>query len=311
MDNISRFPIRKKLLSTGFSDIYIAEDPENSAKLAVKVFHPKGKNQGSEAKYGPEFWRERFIDEADIMASFEHPHIVSVVESGATEEGEPYLVMPFMEASLIYEIGKDPKSTEELDELPNEWKPRALSPRRAVEVWRQLLLALSALHARNMVHRDIKPQNLLLDSKQRGTAYLCDFGMVKVPDSEGSRSGLWIGTLDYISPEQRKSAKEVDARSDVYSAGALLYRMLSGKLAKDNRVPLRGQRFGIPQELATLIDDCLRKRRKERPSDAGEALVRLDSAVPDISALPEKSKIARRAAAVRGISAEKKTNEED
>ena len=130
---------------------------------------------------------------------------------------------------------------------------------------------------------------------------LCDFGMVKVPGAKGSKSGIWIGTLDYISPEQRRSAKEVTAASDVYSAAALMYRMLTGRLAKGIRAPLRGGRFGISEELVSLIDQCLKKKASERPQTAGDVVTALDNILPDINALPDKSKLPRRAIATRVI----------
>ncbi len=301
MDRIGKYEINEKLLTTGFSDIYIATDPDLECTVAVKVFHPKGDNVGKKAQYGPDFWRARFIEEAKLLARFDHPNIVTVKTMGETEDGEPFFVMPFLEANLLYEIGEDAKNAKKVGDLPPKWRPRPIAPRRATDVWRQVLDALSAIHDAGLVHRDIKPPNVLLTSKINGRVKLCDFGMVKVPNAKGSRNGIWIGTLDYISPEQRKSAAEVDSRSDVYSAGVLMYRMLSSRLPTDVRAPLRGGRFGIPQALADLIDDCLRKRRRDRPTVAGEVLARLDEIVPVIAALPEISKLPARAAATKII----------
>ncbi len=303
MDRIGKYEIEEPLLETSFSDIYIARQPDGDGYLAVKVFHPKGSNVGEEAKYGEAFWRARFVEEAKIMARFDHPNLVHAVDVGETEAGEPYVVMPFLEANLLYEIGEDADTPEEIEKLPKHWRPRPVSPRRAVEVWRQMLAGLAALHDAGLVHRDIKPPNVLLDSKQRGNVKLCDFGMVKVPDAKGSRSGIWVGTLEYMSPEQRKSAKEVDVRSDVYSAGVVMYRMLSGRLPVKGRAPMRAGRFGIPQRLADLVEACMMPRRRDRPKHAGEALEKLDEIIPDLRGLSDKSRIPLRAASVKVITA--------
>lgn len=301
MDKVGKYEIKQTLLTTGFSDIYIGYDPDLEINVAIKVFHPKGDNVGKKATYGPAFWRERFIEEPKVLAGLDHPNIINVLYMDKTEKGDPYFVMPFIEANLIYEIGEDADTKEKIDELEPFWRPKPVAPRRAFVIWRQILSALAHMHDQGLVHRDIKPPNVLLTSKKNGHVKLCDFGMVKVPGAKGSKSGIWIGTLDYISPEQRRSAKEVTTASDVYSAAALMYRMLTGRLAKGIRAPLRGGRFGISEELVALIDRCLKKNASERPQTAGDVVAELDRIAPDINALPNKSKLPRRATATRVI----------
>ncbi|MDA8637666.1 serine/threonine protein kinase [Rhodospirillales bacterium] len=301
MDKVGKYEIKQTLLKTGFSDIYIGYDPDLQINVAVKVFHPKGDNIGEKATYGPDFWRERFIEEPKVLAGLDHPNIINVLYMDKTDDGDPYFVMSFIEANLIYEIGEDADTKEKIAELEPFWRPKSVAPRRAFDVWRQILSALAAMHDQGLVHRDIKPPNILLTSKKNGRVKLCDFGMVKVPGAKGSRSGVWIGTLDYISPEQRRSAKEVTAAADVYSAAALLYRMLTGRLAKGIRAPLRAGRFGLSDEVVGLIESCLKKRAADRPQTAGDVLKAFDKYIPDINALPNISKVARRAAATRVI----------
>ena len=301
MDKVGKYEIKKTLLTTGFSDIYIGYDPDLEINVAVKVFHPKGDNVGKKATYGPDFWRERFIEEPKVLARLDHPNIINVLFMDKTKDGDPYFVMPFIEANLIYEIGEDADTQEKISKLEPFWRPKSVSPRRAVDIWMQVLSALAEMHDQGLVHRDIKPPNILLTSKQNGRVKLCDFGMVKVPGGTGSRSGVWIGTLDYISPEQRRSAKDVTAAADVYSAAALMYRMLTGRLAKGTRAPLRGGRFGLADGVVALIESCLKKRMSDRPQTAGDVLKSLEQLIPDINALPNQSKLPKRAAAARVI----------
>lgn len=296
---IGKYKIAQELLTTGFSDLFIGTDPDLDSTVAIKVFHAKGDNVGEKAMYGERFWRARFVEEARTLARFDHPNIISVMNMGETDTGTPYFVMPFMDANLVYEIGEDAFKPEDQATLDKKWHPRPISPRRAADIWRQLLDALAHMHAAGVVHRDIKPPNILLTSKIGGRVKLCDFGMVKVPGAAGSKSGIWLGTLDYISPEQRRSAKEVGPASDVYSAGVLMYRMLRGRLRPEGEPPLRGGRFDIPQSLADLIDACLRAEAGQRPADAREVLAWFDAVMPDLSVLPEKSKVPLRIVAAR------------
>ncbi len=304
MDKIGPYRVEQQLLTTSFSDIYVVFRESSDSPLALKVFHPKGKNVGSEAKYGPDFWRARFLEEGRILSQIDHPQIVPVIDQGFLDSGEPYFVMPFMEANLLYEIGHDPKDWEE--DVAEKWRPRPISPRRASVIWEQVLSGLAEVHRRGLVHRDVKPHNVLLDSKQEGRVRICDFGMVKVPGAQGSRSGIWVGTRDYMSPEQRKSAKEVDARSDVYSAGVLMYRMLTGRLPEKRRAPLRAGRVKLPQPMVDLIEACLRRDSSSRPATAGDVLSAMRTVLPDFSTLSDTSNVSRRGS-MEKIKTHKKT----
>lgn len=280
MERIGKYQVTKKLITTGFSDIYLCRDPDLELEVAIKVFSLKGKNAESSAKYGPDVWRQRFLREARVLAKLDHPHIVAVKELSSLDDGTPYFVMPFIEANLIYEIGKDVMDADEIAALPPRERPRGLQPGRAMTIFRQLSSALAELHRHGLVHRDVKPGNVLLTLKVGGAVKICDFGMVKFPDSKLSRSGIWIGTLDYIAPEQRESAKEVDPRSDVYSAGAIAYRMLTGKLPV-GAFPAPAQAAAdVPEALSALIMECLAAEKEKRPKDATQVLQRLAAAFP-------------------------------
>jgi serine/threonine-protein kinase len=280
MERIGKYEVRKKLIATGFSDIYLCFDPDLETSVAVKVFSLKGKNAGPKAKYGPDVWRERFLREAKVLAHLDHPNIVTVKELAYLDGGQPYFVMPFIEANLIYEMGKDATDPATIAGLPPRERPRRLAPARAMSVFRQILSALAELHRLGLVHRDVKPGNVLLTRKVGGAVKICDFGMVKFPDFKRSRSGIWIGTLDYIAPEQRESAREADARSDVYSAGAVAYRMLAGRLPVGAFPAPRAAGIDVPEALDTLVMECLAPEKDRRPRNADVVLRRLAQAWP-------------------------------
>lgn len=263
MQRIGKYIVGRELVRTDLSDIYLCVDPDLEMDVAVKVFSLKAEGQADNADYGPTYWLTRFVQEARLLASLDHPHIVPVRELSATEDGRPYFVMPFLPAVLADEIG-------------TEQAPRALAPERAADLFRQLLDALAYLHGRQLVHRDVKPGNLLLTRRRGGAVKLCDFGMVKFPDWSLSRSGVWLGTLDYIAPEQRRDAQSVDARADVYSASAVVYRMLTGTMpvgafpAPQELVP------AIPQAFGDLVMRGLAREPDVRPRDGAEMRRLLD-----------------------------------
>lgn len=298
MDRIGKYIVIKDLVTTGFSNIYLCRDPDLEVHVAVKVFKLKDENLGDNAHYGPAVWLTRFVEEARLLARLDHPHIVSVRELSATDDGMPYFVMPFIEANLIYEIGKDDNGRKKKSELRGRKKPRRASVERTVQVVRQVVDALVYMHERDLIHRDIKPGNVLLTRKEGGSVKICDFGMVKFPDWSLSRSGIWIGTLDYIAPEQRRSAREVGPSADVYSAGALAYRMLTAKLPEGNFPAPHKSVEGVPESLSELIMRCLARDKELRPQNAREMLALLDKAMEgdgglDLAPLPPDTEFGR------------------
>lgn len=286
MEKIGKYLVAKLLIPTDFSDIYLCTDPDLEMQVAVKVFHPKGDNVGEKAEYGPDHWLARFVQEARLLARLDHPRIVPVRELSTTADGRPYFVMPFVDANLIYEIGKDVYDPARIAQLEERWRPHRIPVARALAILRQILEALAYLHAQGLVHRDLKPGNVLLTSRDGGDVKVCDFGMVKYPDWSQSRSGVWIGTLDYIPPEQRRSAREVDARADVYSAAAIGYRMLTGTLpAGVFPAPHRHTRE-VPQAISELIMRALARDPAERPRDGAEMLRLLGEAMAPTTTVP-------------------------
>lgn len=278
-DRIGKYLVQGLIIRTDYSEVWRSRDPDLRQDVAVKVFRYK-RTPGRDRIYGPAFWRERFLAEARVLAGLDHPHIIAVKELAVPEEGEPYFVMPYIEANLIYEIGPDTEKPGGM--RPSPGRPRALALDRAVFLLRQVLDAVALLHRRGIVHRDIKPGNVLLTQKRGGSVKLCDFGMVKTPDTHGSRAGVWVGTLDYMAPEQRKDATRVDARADVYSIGALAYRLLTGTLPVGAFPPPHVAVPALPRPLSDLVMAALAPDRTRRPANAEVMLRRLEAIVPSL-----------------------------
>jgi hypothetical protein len=188
--------------SGGMGVVYEATQLSLNRTVALKVLAPHLSND-------PGF-RERFRREAQLQAGLEHPHIVTVYEAGESDEGL------FIATRLIR--GTDLKELVE----------QGLDAERALKILAQVASALDAAHAAGLVHRDVKPQNVLVD--ERDFAYLADFGLIKESREPGlTRTGEYLGSLDYVSPEQIRG-EPVSPASDLYASAAVLYECLSGEV---------------------------------------------------------------------------------
>jgi predicted Ser/Thr protein kinase len=247
----------------GMGVVYRAEQVRLGRNVAVKVLSPA-------LAHDAEF-RARFERESRLAASLEHPNIVPVHEAG--EEGDLlFLVMRYVDGPdlgrLLAESGR-------------------LAPAHAVRLIEQLASALEAAHARGLVHRDVKPANVLLGGPPgREHAYLSDFGVTKMIASEGSsltRTGVFIGTVDYIAPEQLRG-EAVDGRADVYALACLLFHCLTGHVpyprdddiaklyAHGNLPPPRPCKEvpGLPEGFDALVERGMTKDPAERFQSAGD-----------------------------------------
>lgn len=217
MEKIGRYQLLRKLGRGGMGSVYKALDPELEQIVAIKILHPFA---ALVDLLGGARLREIFAFEAATMAGLDHPAVVKILASGEDEQGTPFLVMEFFCNNLGKMIGEDFKV---------ERRSRLIQPDKVLDYGHQLLEGLIFLDRRRVVHRDIKPYNILISDDD--TVKICDFGMALVRN--GSFTGpeaLQVGSPFYAAPEQHQHPKLVDGRADLYSAGVLLYRMLTGEL---------------------------------------------------------------------------------
>jgi serine/threonine-protein kinase len=200
-----RYRIERELGAGGMATVYLAEDLKHKRKVAVKVLRPE-----LAAAVG----HDRFLREITTTANLRHPHILPLYDSGDAD-GFLFYVMPYVEGeSLQTRLARE-------KQLPLE---------DALQIAREVADALSYAHAHDVVHRDIKPDNIMLES---GHAVVADFGIARAVDAAGgealTQTGIAVGTPVYMSPEQAAGQADVDGRSDLYSLGCVLYEMLGGQ----------------------------------------------------------------------------------
>src|SRR5215216_990846 len=204
-----RYRLEERIGSGGMSTVYRAFDPTLERWVAIKLMHRDISQDADQL--------ERFRREARAVAQLNHPHVVTVIDAGE-DDGAPFIVFEYVEGETL----KD--RIRRLGRLP---VPEAVA--YAIEIAR----ALGAAHERQIVHRDVKPQNVLID--EEGTAKVTDFGIARTMTEEGlTADGRVLGTTDYVSPEQALG-QDVDPQSDLYSLGIVLFEMLTGD------VPFHGE----------------------------------------------------------------------
>lgn len=276
MERIGKYVIHTAVVTSGYARILLCHDPDLQVPVAVKLFDPK---PGDDGPLSPAQQLTRFLTEVRTLASFDHPYIVGVKTLEHLADGRPYFVMPYMAAHLPYEIGKDFAAPEDAAAASERDRPRRMSGQRAMLVMKQLSSAVLALHKRNLVHRALKPSNVLLSTTQNGTVKLCDLSLIKLAEKNLPLPDFWMGDAAYTAPEQRENATAVNAAADVYSMGVLAYRLLVGALPDLSAGPavLGG---GFPSQLVDLIAACTDPEPSRRPSHAGEVLGGLDRVPP-------------------------------
>lgn len=268
---IGSYTIVRLLGSGGMGQVYEAVHDQIQRRAAIKVLHRRFTNNRLIA--------QRFINEARAVNIVQHPSLVNIYEFGQAQDGSAYIVMEYLDGETL---------RQRLERMGGK-----LPQEMAVRLCRQIASALSAAHQKNIIHRDLKPVNIMIvpDLEAAGgeRAKVLDFGLAKVvlPDSESEGSGLThtgtiLGTPAYMAPEQCRSARSVDDKSDVYALGVILYEMLSSDIPFDadtdaellsmhmykDPPPLSGKAPGVQPELAALVHRMLAKQQSDRPSAA-------------------------------------------
>lgn len=267
MERIGKYVIHKVVATTGYARIFLCHDPDLQVPVALKVFDPRA---GQDGPLSPAQLLARFTVEARALASFDHPYIVAVKTMEHMEDGRPYFVMPFQAAHLPYEIGKDFADPAEAAAAPERDHPRKAGLPRALGIVRQLASALNGLHRRGMVHRAVKPSNILLSAREGGVVKLADFSMVKLPERNPPLPDHWLGATEYCAPEQRENATGVGPQADVFALGVLAYRLVAGRLPDTTQGAV--ELTDGPGELADLIRSCTDPDPAGRPAHAGAVL---------------------------------------
>ena len=264
-EQIGQYQIEEIIGSGGMARVYKAFDDRIKRYVAVKMLGEHFMNQ--------DYLFDRFEQEARLIASLEHHAIVPVYDYG-DHEGRPYIVMRLMPGGTL---------ADRLEDGPIDLKSIS-------RILNRVCAALDKAHAKDVIHRDIKPGNILFDAD--GIAFLADFGIARF--SEMTQSGVVVGSPHYMSPEQARG-QPIDPRSDVYQLGILLFEMLTGSLPFDGEsidsviyqhvhepVPsLTSFNPDLPAGLQTLVNDALAKDRNERIGTAVELASRLAALVPD------------------------------
>src|SRR5687768_7320813 len=277
-----RYRIERELGQGGMATVYAAYDVRHRRKVAIKVLKPE---------LAAVLGAERFVQEITTTAALQHPHILPLFDSG-TADGFLYYVMPFIDGETLR--GKLDRETQ-------------LGIAEAVRIGTDVADALHYAHRHGVIHRDIKPENILMHD---GRPTVADFGIaLAVSAAAGGRmteTGLSLGTPHYMSPEQATAEKEITARSDIYSLGAVLYEMLTGspphtgasaqqiimKIVTEEPAPVSRGRKSVPANVAAAVGKALEKL----PADRFETAQAFGAALADPGFTTARAGAASRAA---------------
>jgi eukaryotic-like serine/threonine-protein kinase len=261
-----RYRIISRIGSGGMADVYCAEDTQLGRQVALKLLYRRFAEDDQ--------FVERFRREASSAAGLQHPNVVQVFDRGQWD-GTYYIAMEMLPGRNLKQVVRD---------------HGALDPALAVDLVIQILKAARFAHRRGIVHRDIKPHNVIVDDE--GRAKVTDFGIARAGASDMTETGSIMGTAQYLSPEQAQGLP-VDARSDLYSIGIVLYELLTGRppfdaespvtiaLKQVSETPVRPRDLNpaVPPALDAVVIRALRKEPAERFQDADAFVAALESAL--------------------------------
>jgi serine/threonine protein kinase len=254
-DEFAGYRVERRLGRGGMGILYLAVEPGLERRVALKLIAPEAADD--------EVFARRFAEESRIAASIEHPNVVPIYAAGE-EAGVPYIAMRFVAgADLARRLTREGR----------------LSPQVAVDLIAQIGNGLDAIHAAGLIHRDVKPANVLLSGDDGGDhAYITDFGVARNVSTESglTQTGRFVGTLDYVAPEQI-SGGAIDARVDVYALGCLLFKLLTGEVPfpKDGDAarlfahlndPPPAPSLYVP-EVSMALDDVVIRAMSKSPDD--------------------------------------------
>ncbi|HEY7612704.1 MAG TPA: protein kinase [Gemmatimonadales bacterium] len=262
-----RYMLERELGTGGMATVYLARDARHNRKVAIKVLR---------AEVARLIGADRFLKEIETTANLQHPNILPLFDSGHVD-GTVFYVMPYLEGeSLRHRLMRE----------------RQLPVPDAIRIATDIASALDYAHRHGVIHRDIKPDNVLF---QDGRALLADFGIALARSKDGvriTRAGLTVGTPQYMSPEQASGEHEVDPRSDVYALGAVVYEMLSGQppfpgvtaheifaqVLSEDPLPLATRRRTVPPH----VDAAVARALEKLPADRWQTAARFSDALNGI-----------------------------
>lgn len=286
-----RYAIHELIGSGGMGAVYRGEQVHLRRRCAVKILLPKAALQQDLVL--------RFEREAIAGAHVKHPNVVEAVDFGKLPDGSRFLVLEYVEGTSLEDL----------------MKQGPLPPARALSLARQIAMALAAVHEKGIVHRDVKPRNILLDAHDH--IKLLDFGLAKVnlellsPESRNAKpvpaltgAGVVMGTFSYIAPEALKGMDAVDARSDLYALGVVLYELLAGKRPFDEKDPVmlfkrmgtekapsvhdRAPEVTLPASVEAIVAKLMERAPSARFASANELIAAIDAAAVDVKDSPAR-----------------------